>query len=92
LLFVMVTSAPPSTKMRATSVYPALQARRSGVQPASHRALMFGGIAGVIVFVFLVGIYAGVTPDTRDLGKDMNMSNLSKKGKDTAPAPAPEKK
>lgn len=38
-----------------------------------------------IVFVAMVGIYAGVEPDHRDVSKDMNMSNLTKK-------PAAEKK
>ncbi|CAN5860637.1 hypothetical protein BH11MYX3_BH11MYX3_05340 [soil metagenome] len=59
---------------------------------SKKKALMFGAIAGVLVFVFMVGVYAGVEPDHKDLSKDMNMSNLSKKGKDTAPAPAPDKK
>lgn len=55
-----------------------------------RKALMFGGIAGAIVLVFMVGIYAGVEPDKKDYTKDMNMSNLSKKQKTEAPAPAPE--
>jgi len=54
---------------------------------SKKKALVFGAIAGAIVFVFMVGVYAGVAPDTRDLSKDMNMSNLSKKGKTDAPAP-----
>lgn len=58
------------------------------------KAVMFGAIAGVVAFVFAVGIYAGVEPDKKDLSKDMNMSNLSKKGKEkpAAPVPAPDKK
>jgi hypothetical protein len=55
-----------------------------------RKALMFGAIAGAIALVFAVGIYAGVEPDKKDLAKDMNMSNLSKKQKTEAPAPAPE--
>ena len=63
-------------------------------QESKKKAIMFGAIAGVVMFVFMVGIYAGVEPDKKDLSKDMNMSNLSKKGKDKAvePAPAPDKK
>ncbi len=53
------------------------------------KALMFGGIAGAILLVFMVGIYAGVEPEHKDYTKDMNMSNLSKKQKADAPAPAP---
>jgi len=63
---------------------------------SKKKAIIFGAIAGVIAFVFVVGVYAGVAPDTKDLSKDMNMSNLSKKGKDKAvdpaQAPAPDKK
>lgn len=60
---------------------------------SKKKAIMFGAIAGVIAFVFVVGIYAGVAPDTRDLSNGMNMSNLSKKSSKTekadAPAPTP---
>ena len=60
---------------------------------SSRVAWMAGGIAAVVVFVFLVGVYAGVTPDRKDITKDMNMSNLTKKDKKAeAPAPAAEKK
>jgi hypothetical protein len=54
---------------------------------SKKKALVFGAIAGAIVFIFMVGVYAGVTPDSKDLSKDMNMSNLSKKGKPDAPTP-----
>lgn len=54
---------------------------------SKKKAIMFGAIAGIVAFVFAVGIYAGVEPDKKDLSKDMNMSNLSKKGKEAAPAP-----
>lgn len=56
---------------------------------SQKKAWMVGIAAGVAAFIFAVGIYAGVTPDKKDLSKDMNMSNLSKKGpKAEAPAPA----
>lgn len=56
---------------------------------SKKKAIMFGTIAGIVMFVLMVGIYAGVEPDRKDLSKDMNMSNLSKKSKDKAVAPAP---
>ena len=61
---------------------------------STKKALIFGAMAGVLFFIFMVGVYAGVEPDHKDLSKDMNMSNLSKKGKDKVetPAPAPDKK
>lgn len=56
----------------------------------SSRSAMIGGlIAAIAVFVIAVGIYAGVEPDKRDITKDMNMSNLTKKERKTAPAPPP---
>ena len=56
----------------------------------SSRTAMIGGvIAAIAVFVIALGIYAGVEPDKRDLGRDMNMSNLTKKERKNAPAPAP---
>jgi hypothetical protein len=57
---------------------------------SSKKALTFGAIAGVLFFFLMVGIYAGVEPDRRDITKDMNMSNLTKKSRRAEPAPAPE--
>jgi len=60
---------------------------------SQKKAWLFGGICGAIVLVFMVGVYAGVEPEHKDLGKDMNMSNLTKKDSDKkADAPAVEKK
>jgi hypothetical protein len=59
------------------------------------KAATAGIIAAIGLFVLLVGIYAGVEPDRKDVTKDMNMSNLTKKTHDTAPtppAPAADKK
>ncbi|HEU4614327.1 MAG TPA: hypothetical protein VFS15_19665 [Kofleriaceae bacterium] len=60
---------------------------------SSKKALTLGAIAGILFFFLMVGIYAGVEPDRRDITKDMNMSNLTKKSrqepKAEAPAPAP---
>jgi hypothetical protein len=55
-------------------------------------AITAGIIVALGVLVLMLGIYAGVEPDHRDVTKDMNMSNLTKKqkpGADTAPAPTP---
>lgn len=49
------------------------------IAESQKKAWMLGGIVSVVVFVFAVGIYAGVAPDKHDISKDMNMSNLTKK-------------
>ena len=54
---------------------------------SSKKAFMIGAITAVTVFVVALGIYAGVEPDHKDLSKDMNMSNLTKKDKKVAPTP-----
>ena len=59
---------------------------------SQQKAWMIGGIAGAIVFFFFVGIYFGVSPDKHDISKDMNMSNLSKKGDATKTETPAEKK
>lgn len=57
---------------------------------STKKAFTLGTIAGVIFLVLMIGIYAGVEPDRKDISKDMNMSNLTKKSKKVeAPAPAP---
>ena len=59
---------------------------------SSKKAFTAALIAGIGVLVLLVGIYAGVEPERRDMTKDMNMSNLTKKAKKPSPAeeaPAP---
>jgi hypothetical protein len=56
---------------------------------SSKKAVTFGAIAGVLFLMFMVGIYAGVEPDRRDITKGMNMSNLTKKSRAAAPAPTP---
>ena len=55
---------------------------------SQSKALLGGIIAGAAVFVLAAGIYFGFTPESKDLTKDMNMSNISTKKK-TAEAPAP---
>ncbi|HEY3802156.1 MAG TPA: hypothetical protein VGL61_06085 [Kofleriaceae bacterium] len=60
------------------------------------KSMTAGIIAAIALFVVLVGIYAGVEPEHKDMTKDMNMSNLTKKDHNTAaptpPAPAADKK
>lgn len=60
---------------------------------SQSQAWVFSVVAGVLVFVSAFGIYKGVEPDKRDLSKDMDMSNLTKKSKQEAPkqdAPKPD--
>ncbi len=56
---------------------------------SSKKAFTIGTIAGVLFFILAVGVYAGVEPDHRDIAKDMNMSNLTKKSRRDTPAPTP---
>ena len=60
---------------------------------SSTKALTIGSIVGAIVFLIAIGIYAGVTPEEKDVTKDMNMDNLTKgreqKAATPSPAPAP---
>jgi hypothetical protein len=56
---------------------------------SQKQAWTFAIISALFVLVATVGIYAGVEPDNRDLSKDMDMSNLTKK---KSSAPAPDKK
>jgi hypothetical protein len=61
-------------------------------QESSKKALMAGVVAAIAAFVVMLGIYAGVSPDKRDVAKDMNMSNLTstpQKAAPAAPAPTP---
>lgn len=57
---------------------------------SSKKAFTLGSIVGAIFLVVMVAIYAGVEPDHKDLSEGMNMSNLTKKSRKEAPAPAPE--
>jgi hypothetical protein len=58
---------------------------------SQSRAWVFAVVSGVLVFVFVFGVYQGVAPDERDLSKDMNISNITKKSKVEAPKPTPPK-
>jgi hypothetical protein len=52
---------------------------------AGSQAWVLSIIGAIAVTVFATGVYFGVEPDLRDISKDMNMSNLTKK----RPAPKP---
>jgi len=52
---------------------------------ANAMAWVFSIAGAVLLTVVAVGIYVGVAPEKRDMAKDMNMSNLTKR---RAPAPA----
>lgn len=55
------------------------------IQQTQSQAWLFGGVLATLVFVCAFGIYKGVEPDIKDLSKDMNMSNLTKKSNKDAP-------
>jgi hypothetical protein len=57
------------------------------IAASQSQAWTFSAIAGVATFVFAFGVYQGVEPDKKDLSKDMNMSNITKKSKTEAPKP-----
>jgi hypothetical protein len=60
---------------------------------ASQKKAWIAGIAAAaVIFVAMVGVYASVEPDRRDVTKGMNMSNLTKKKTEAAPPPAAEQK
>jgi hypothetical protein len=56
---------------------------------SSKKALTISAISAIGFLVLAIGIFAGVEPEHKNLGKDMNMSNLTKKAKTEAPAPTP---
>jgi hypothetical protein len=59
--------------------------RRGAV--ANSQAWVLSFIGAVLLTVFATGVYFGVAPDKRDISKDMNMSNLTKKRTPAAPKP-----
>lgn len=64
-------------------------------QQAQSKAWTAALISAAAVAVIAIGVYFGVKPDMRDqekAAKSMNMSNLTKKEKDAAPAAAPAEK
>ncbi|HWO18534.1 MAG TPA: hypothetical protein VNO30_07145 [Kofleriaceae bacterium] len=59
------------------------------INAAQSRAWAVGVAAGVSFFLFAIGVYKGIEPDRRDISKDMNMDNLTKKKSSDAPKAAP---
>jgi hypothetical protein len=56
---------------------------------ANSLAWVFSILGAVVVTVIAAGVYFGVAPDRRDVAKDMNMSNLTKR-RTPAAAPKPD--
>src|SRR5262245_28192755 len=56
---------------------------------ASSLAWVFSLLGAALVLCVAIGVYFGVTPDHRDVTKDMNMSNLTKK-RSQPPPPKPD--
>jgi hypothetical protein len=52
---------------------------------SSSQAWVLSILGAVALAVFATGVYFGVAPDKKDMSKDMNMSNLTKK-RPAAPA------
>jgi hypothetical protein len=52
---------------------------------SSSQAWVLSILGAVALAVFATGVYFGVAPDKKDISKDMNMSNLTKK-RPAAPA------
>ena len=46
---------------------------------SSSQAWVLSIVGAVALTIFATGVYFGVAPDKRDMSKDMNMSNLTKK-------------
>lgn len=57
---------------------------------SSHMVAMAAGAgAGVLSFLFAVGVSLGVTPEDNDISKTMNMENLSSSPSSSTPAEKP---
>ena len=59
------------------------------IAKTGSNSLLIGISASAAFFVLACGIVFGVEPEIRDIGKTMNMSNLTKKATTPDPAPAP---
>jgi len=57
---------------------------------SNSRAWTISLVGSLAVTIFAVGVYFGVAPDKKDVTKDMNMSNLTKKRGPTTAAPKPD--
>jgi len=77
----VITSWPVQQEQSFT----AFDQRAAGSQSKAWTIAIVSSLAG---FVLVVGVVLGVKPEVKDIGKTMNMSNLTKNAK-PAPAPAP---
>jgi hypothetical protein len=78
----LVTSWPADQESRFAS----FERQNSG---SNSLAWIFSLLGAAVVAIIAVGIFFGVPPEKRDIGKDMNMSNLTKR-RTPAPAPKPD--
>lgn len=62
------------------------------VTESQKKAWTIGAIVAGVVFLFAMVVNFGISPEKKDMTKDMNMSNLTKKSGEGAEAPAAEKK
>ena len=79
----LVTSWPAEQEHSFTS----FESRSSG---ANAMAWGFSIAGAMMLLVVAVGIFVGVAPEKRDISKDMNMSNLTKRRAAPAPAAKPD--
>jgi len=87
--FTSTKSPVTSWPMEQEQAFAGFDRRNAASQ---SRAWVFGVGAAVFVFVAAIGISKAVKPDDKDLSKEMNMSNLTKKSKQDGPeAPKAEK-
>ena len=56
---------------------------------SNSRAWLISLVGAVVLTIFVTGVYFGVAPERKDVSKDMNMSNLTKKHA-AAPAAKPD--
>ena len=56
---------------------------------SNSRAWLISLVGAVVLTIFVTGVYFGVAPERKDVTKDMNMSNLTKKHA-AAPAAKPD--
>src|SRR5687768_13447829 len=80
----LVTSWPPSEEAQFLTY-------EQHNKASNGKAWTIALLVSIVMTIFVIGVYAGVKPDMHDVTKDMNMSNLSSKKKDEAPAPKTEK-
>ena len=93
LTVVMVIGGFAPSKQPVTSWSPDQERMFAGYDQraaqSQSRAWTYGIVSAILFFVFIVGVSQTVKPDIKDVSKDMNMSNLTKKSSKTDKADAP---